>query len=135
MAKGFQRDVLRKQQLENFTRELVRRYSAQCELCGARKTKLTVFEVPPVSTEINIEHCILLCETCLQQISHPKLRNIDHWRCLATAVWSEHLAAQVMAVMLTRYFAKEYDWAANLEDTLYLSPEADQWLSEIESFV
>lgn len=113
-----------------FGKELTRRSGAACELCEARGVRLAVFEVPPVPEEPDIDHCVFLCETCSDQIEHPKKRDPDHWRCLGKAIWSNEPAVQALAVRLLRDLNSE--WSAELLETLYLDPAVDAWVEQME---
>ncbi len=131
MAKGLDKHRQRLDALSAFGKDLARRAKSHCEMCGASGTKLQTHEVPPVPTEPEFEHCILLCETCKEQLDHPKRLHPDHWRCLNTAVWSEVPAVQVMAVSTLKQLTDQ-PWATELEEQLYLSPEVQQWLARLD---
>lgn len=104
------------------------RSDAHCELCSASEEQgatLAVFEVPPV-TEVDVDHCVLLCDTCRKQIEDPGLVDPNHWRCLNDSMWSQVPAVQVMAWrMLTRLRAE--GWPQDLLDMLYLDESVLQW--------
>lgn len=46
------------------------RSDSRCELCGATD-HLDMYEVPPVSDR-STDHCVLVCETCREQIDNPE---------------------------------------------------------------
>ena len=100
-------------------------------MCGASHTPLFIHEVPPVAVEPRFDHCILVCETCKQQLDNPRKLDPDHWHSLSTAVWSEVPAVQVMAVFTLKRLA-DIPWAAELQEQLYLTPEIEAWLAEID---
>jgi protein PhnA len=131
MAKGLDKHRQRLDALNAFGKDLARRARSQCEMCGASGTSLQIHEVPPVGVEPDYGHCILLCETCKDQLDNPKRMEPDHWRCLNTAVWSEVPAVQVMAVATLRRLADQ-PWANELEEQLYLSPEVEKWLAALD---
>lgn len=131
MAKGLDKHRARLEALNTFGKDLARRAKSQCEMCGAAGTSLQIHEVPPVASEPQYDHCILLCETCKEQLDNPKRLQPDHWRCLNTAVWSEVPAVQVMAVATLKKL-RDQPWAGELEEQLYLSPEVEQWLDSID---
>ena len=131
MAKGLDKHRARLDALNTFGKDLARRAKSQCELCGAAGTKLQIHEVPPVASEPEFDHCILLCESCKEQLDNPKRMDPDHWRCLNSAVWSEVPAVQVMAVSTLRRLSDQ-PWAGELEEQLYLSPEVEEWLGKVE---
>ncbi|GAA3920665.1 phnA protein [Litoribacillus peritrichatus] len=130
MSKGSEKHKQRNDAISYFGKDLVRRSGSHCELCNAHGTKLIIHEVPPVPREPDFDHCIFICETCSGQIDKPKTVNPDHWRCLNTSAWSQVPAVQVMSVIMLDRLASE-DWAVELKDQLYLSPEIQNWLEDI----
>ena len=103
---------------------LKQRSESTCELCRATEN-LSVYEVPPNSTGA-VEDCVLLCETCREQIDNPDKTDPNHWRCLNDSMWSQVPAVQVMAWrMLTRLSAE--GWPQELLDMLYLDDEILSW--------
>ncbi len=128
MAKGYDQHRERLEALSSLGRELVRRSGAKCELCSAAGVKLNIFEVPPAPDEPDIDHCIHICDICQNQIAAPKTMNLDHWRCLYEAVWSEVPAVQVMALRLAKRLGENEAWAASLVDEVYLTEETQAWL-------
>ena len=103
---------------------LYARSHSACELCGANEN-LGVYEVPPDSNG-SADECVLLCETCREQIENPDKVDINHWRCLNDSMWSQTPAVQVMAWrMLTRLSAE--GWPQELLDMLYLDDATLAW--------
>jgi protein PhnA len=103
---------------------LLSRSENKCELCGATAT-LQVYEVPP-QDQTNADNCIMVCNTCLQQIDKKAALNQTHWKCLNESMWSEATAVQVVAWrMLNRL--KSESWAADLLDMLYLDDNKLAW--------
>ncbi|TAJ10737.1 PhnA protein [Marinilabiliaceae bacterium JC017] len=108
----------------NVEKELLARSESKCELCGATDD-LKVYEVPPASGE-GADQCVLVCETCREQIEEPEKVDANHWRCLNDSMWSTVPAVQVMAWrMLTRLSAE--GWPQDLLDMLYLDEETMAW--------
>ncbi len=104
--------------------ELQTRSESKCELCSATN-ELSVYEIPPVK-DAGADECILLCETCKDQINHPENIDVNHWRCLNDSMWSQIPAVQVMAWrMLTRLSAE--GWPQDLLDMLYLEDDVLNW--------
>lgn len=69
-----------------------------------------------------------ICEVCDAQINGTPEPN--HWRCLASSMWSEDAATQVLAArMLTRL--GDQGWAGDLLDQLYLDDETRAWADNI----
>ncbi|MFY9151836.1 MAG: PhnA domain-containing protein [Prolixibacteraceae bacterium] len=105
-------------------KEMLARSGSKCELCGATD-ELKVYEIPPTSNG-KAEECVLVCETCLDQIENPEKMDANHWRCLNDSMWSTVPAVQVMAWrMLNRLRAES--WPNDLLDMLYLDEEALAW--------
>ena len=129
MAKGLDKHKARLDALSLFGKDLTRRAGSCCELCDASGTKLNIFEVPPVPSEPEFEHCIFICDTCSTQIDNPKRRDSDHWRCLNKSAWSQVLPVQVMAVHMLDQL-QDCEWAKDLREMLYLEPEVQAWLDK-----
>lgn len=71
---------------------------------------------------------VSLCATCADQIAGTP--EPEHWRCLASTMWSEDHATQVMAArMLTRL--SEHDWARDLADQLWLDDDTRAWADNV----
>ncbi len=103
---------------------LLTRSGSKCELCGATGS-LGVYEVPPDS-ENDADKCVLICESCREQIEQPERVDANHWRCLNDSMWSQVPAVQVIAWrMLTRLSAE--GWPQELLDMLYLDDEILTW--------
>lgn len=131
MSKGHERHQERHHGLSLFGKDLVRRSSSHCELCGAHGVKLSIYEVSPVPPAPDFEHCTMICDVCLEQINKPKLRNNNHWRCLNQPIWSETIAVKVLAIAMLQKIAEEERWAVELLEQLYLQPEEQAWLEKI----
>ena len=100
------------------------RSESKCELCGATEN-LGVYKVPP-SSNGNADQCVLICETCREQIENPEKMDTHHWRCLNESMWSQVPAVQVMAWRMLRRLSTE-GWAQGLLDMLYLDEETQAW--------
>jgi protein PhnA len=100
------------------------RSESKCELCGATEG-LEVYAVPPTSTG-GVDECVLICNSCREQIENPDRVDVHHWRCLNDSMWSQVPAVQVMAWrMLTRLSGE--GWPQELLDMLYLDEETLAW--------
>lgn len=65
-----------------------------------------------------------LCAICADQISGTP--DPDHWRCLASSMWSGDPATQVLAArMLARL--SDHDWARDLAGQLWLDDDTRAW--------
>ena len=107
--------------------ELQARSESKCELCSAKES-LAVYEVPPASNG-SADKCILICDTCRDQINNPDHVDVNHWRCLNDSMWSQVPAVQVMAWrMLNRLQAE--GWPQDLLDILYLEDDVIRWAQE-----
>ncbi len=75
---------------------------------------------------------VLICALCAAQIAGSPDPN--HWRGLATAMWSEDPALQVIAArMLVRLSGEP--WARDLSDQLYLDDDTRAWAENVGSSV
>ena len=100
------------------------RSESKCELCAATED-LGVYEVPP-SSNSSADQCVLICETCREQIENPEKIDAHHWRCLNESMWSQVPAVQVMAWRMLKRLSTE-GWAQGLLDMLYLDEETQAW--------
>jgi len=100
------------------------RSQSKCELCSATDN-LTVYQVPPGS-DGGADTCVLICQTCHDQIENPEKVDIHHWRCLNESMWSQIPAVQVMAWRMLKRLSSEA-WASDLLDMLYLDDETLAW--------
>ncbi len=105
--------------------ELLKRGEHKCELCSA-SDELGVFEVPPGS-DGSVAQCVLICETCKDQIDHPDKIDVHHWRALNDAMWSTHPPVQVMAWRMLTHLSSREGWARDLLDMLYLDEQTLTW--------
>ncbi|WP_261844330.1 phnA protein [Aliamphritea ceti] len=118
--------------LSMFGKDLVRRCSAHCELCDAQGVKLSVYEVPPVLTEPDYDHCIMICGTCQKQIMRPRLIDHNHWRCLNNSIWSEVVPVKMLSVAMLRYINQQHAWPGALLEQVYLDNDEEKWIEQIE---
>ena len=105
-------------------KEIQARSGSKCEFCGATDD-LKVYEVPPTSNG-KVDECVLVCNTCLEQIENPEKMDANHWRCLNDSMWSPVPAVQVMAWRLLHRLSAE-GWSHDLLDMLYLDEETMAW--------
>jgi len=100
------------------------RSESRCELCSATEN-LGAYEIPP-SSDGSADQCVLICETCREQVEDSEKTDANHWRCLNDSMWSQIPAVQVMAWrMLTRLRGE--GWPQDLLDMLYLDDETLTW--------
>ncbi len=101
-------------------KKLKDRSDSKCELCD-NEHDLQVFNVAPNEVEI-LEHSILACKTCVDQIENPEHMDVTHWHCLNDSMWNENLPVQIVAWrMLTRL--KKTD----LVEMMYFDEDALAW--------
>lgn len=94
-----------------------------CPLCGA-EAALHAFPVPGGPEGASVE----ICATCAEQIEGTP--EPEHWRGLASAMWSEEPAVQVLAArMLSRLSAEP--WARDLADQLWLDDDMRAWVENV----
>lgn len=105
-------------------KEIQARSGSKCELCSATD-HLKVYEVPP-AYNAKADQCVLICETCLEQIENQEKMDANHWRCLNDSMWSPVPAVQVMAWRMLHRLNSE-DWSRDLLDMLYLDEETLTW--------
>ena len=79
MAKGREQHQARMSELNSFGKDLAKRCKSKCELCGA-STSLSIFEVTPVD-EPDFDKCVMICETCREQLEDSKNIAVNHWYC------------------------------------------------------
>jgi protein PhnA len=104
--------------------QLHARSHSQCELCAATDN-LGVYEVPP-NSQGGVDDCLLICETCREQIETPEKMDANHWRCLNDSMWTQVPAVQVMAWRLLQRLRAE-GWPQDLLDMLYLDEDTLTW--------
>lgn len=128
MAKGYEVNKKRQEELNLLGRELARRSGSKCELCTASGTKLNVFEIPPVSGEPDSGKCVFICDTCLSGIFEPAKLN-EHWRCLNDCIWSEVKPVKVLSFIILKKISSKSTWAGDIIDEVYLDEEDEEWIS------
>jgi protein PhnA len=128
MAKGYEVNKKRQEELDLLGRELTRRSGSKCELCLASGTKLNVFEIPPSSGEPDSERCVFICGTCLSGIFEPVKLN-DHWRCLNEAIWSEVKSVKILSLIILKKISSKNSWAGDIIEEVYLDEDDEEWVS------
>ncbi|MGJ8625957.1 MAG: alkylphosphonate utilization protein [Sulfitobacter sp.] len=93
-----------------------------CPLCTTPDTPLITTPVPggPVDASADI------CGICADQLDNP---NPDHFRGLASTMWSEDPAIQVLAARTLSKIAEP--WANDLADQLYLDDDTRAWADNV----
>ena len=91
-----------------------------CALCSS-DAPLIAYPVPGGPEEATAH----ICATCAEQIDGTP--DPDHWRCLASSMWSEDPATQVLAARMLARLAPEHGWAQDLADQLWLDDDTRAW--------
>ncbi len=110
-------------------KELQERSGATCELCTATN-QLSTYIVPPKAGN-NAEECVLVCQTCLEQIENPDKVDANHWRCLNDSMWNTEPAVQVVVYRMLHQLRHE-GWPADLLDMMYMEDETTAWAKALE---
>lgn len=131
MVRGFEKNQQRLQALATLGKDLARRARSKCELCTSSGVKFICREIQPVPEEPDLNHCLLICDQCDQQLDKKGRPDEKYWRCLETSAWKELPVIQVTAVRLLRSIGVA--WTEQLLDQLYLWPETESWLAENKS--
>ncbi len=97
----------------------------QCELSQATDN-LVVYPVPPESDENDADKCILVSQTCYDQLTGAAEVDPNHWRCLSESMWSTVPAVQVVAYRQLHALSSE-TWAQDNLDMLYLEDDVKAW--------
>jgi len=94
-----------------------------CPLCAA-DTPLAPFDVAGGPSQASVS----ICEICAAQIDGTP--DPTHWRGLATAMWDETPAVQVLAARMLKRLSAEA-WAQDLAEQLYLDEETQAWADNV----
>lgn len=109
---------------------LMERSGSKCELCSSA-SNVSVYEVPP-TTDGSDDKCLVVCDSCLEQINDPSKMDTNHWHCLNESMWSEVPAVQVMAWRILKRLNAE-GWAQDLLEQIYLDEETQAWAESDDS--
>lgn len=109
--------------------ELINRSQSKCEFCHSTDS-LNPYQVSPKLEDIP-QNQIAICQNCNNQISEITDIDVNHWRCLNEAIWSEVDAVKVVSYrMLNRL--KDHDWASDLLGMMYLEEATLEWAEHKE---
>lgn len=103
---------------------LEERSASSCELCTG-KVDLVVHTVSP-HTDESMDHSVMICQTCDNQLLNPNTADANHWRCLNDSMWSTEPPVQVLAYRMLHALRQE-GWPAELLDIMYLDEETLRW--------
>ena len=98
--------------------------TSQCELCSSTEG-LNSFELESKNKK-GAEAAVLLCEKCHSAISSDDYTDINHWRGLNEAIWSEFTPVKVLSYRVLHALKAE-GWAMDLIEQIYLDEEDLDW--------
>ncbi|PZD79605.1 alkylphosphonate utilization protein [Mesonia sp. K7] len=107
--------------------QLMQRAHNACELCQS-KEQLEVYQVPP-REEKTVDHSVLVCQICYEQLNDTEKVDANHWRCLNDSMWSETPAVKVVAYRMLHHLKNE-GWPQDLLEMMYLEDETLAWAKE-----
>ena len=132
MAKGYDQHMERKNKVNSFGRELTRRAKSKCELCEATGVSLSIFEVPPVKEEPEVERCIFICDECRDKLERIRKAKENDFRFLSNSMWSEVDMVRALSIVLLKEMSKKYSWAEVILDDLYIDEATEELIQTIE---
>ncbi len=132
MAKGYDQHMERKNKVSSFGKELTRRAKSKCELCEATGVSLSVFEVPPVKEEPEVERCIFICDECRDKLERIKKAKENDFRFLTNSVWSEVDMVRAVSIVLLKEMSKKYSWAEQVLEDLYIDEATEELIATID---
>lgn len=97
----------------------------KCELCASQDS-LSVYNVPPNTSNDTQDNSILACSKCLTDVENPESADVNHWRCLNDSMWSEFTPVKVVAYRML-YNLRNEGWTQDLLDMMYLEDEDIKW--------
>ncbi len=98
-----------------------------CELCEANGTTIA-FDLGECPLPAD-ERRLCVCSVCEAHLTRKMLAPNDHWRALATAIWSEFDSVKAAAKLILQTL-RPLPWAQDLEDQIYLPDEVISWLDQ-----
>lgn len=132
MAKGYDQHIERKNKVNSFGKELTRRAKSKCELCETTGVSLSVFEVPPVKDEPEVERCIFICDECKNKLKRVKKAKENDFRFLTNSIWSEVDMVRALSIKFLTEMAAKYSWAELVLDDLYIDESTEELIKTIE---
>lgn len=105
-------------------KELEDRSGKACELCASQES-LVIYEVPDSPKDVK-DTSILVCSTCVTQLTDEDQIEANHWRCLNDSMWSPVPAVQVVAYRMLNQL-KSQGWPVDLLEMMYLEDETKAW--------
>jgi len=110
-------------------RELKKRSNGKCELCSAEE-HLGVHTVSPYK-DTTLEHSVILCSKCTEQIVDSSKLNVNHWRLLNDSIWHELDAIKVLSYRILHALKETgAGWAEDLQDMMYMDEPTTEWAND-----
>lgn len=97
----------------------------QCELTQSTDN-LVIYALPPDCDEKDADRCILVSQSCHDQLTGASATDANQWRGLNESMWSTVPAVQVVAYRQLRSLSAE-PWAQDCLDMLYLADDVKAW--------
>ncbi len=129
MAKGYDINKKRQEELAGLGKTLTRRSGSRCELCDASGVPLYILEVPPSSVEPEAQWAIFVCSVCMEQIIDFKKMEAEHWRSLGEKIWSDVFPVKIMSHRILRKLACDHHWVSDILENAYLDDEEENTVS------
>lgn len=107
--------------------ELNERSSNQCELCQSNDN-LEGYLIEP-NRNMGGSDYVNLCGTCNSILKEDVSTNINHWRCLNDAIWSEVDVVKVLSYRILKQIVAE-GWPQDLLDMMYFEDELLKWANQ-----
>ncbi|MGB0851230.1 MAG: PhnA domain-containing protein, partial [Bacteroidia bacterium] len=98
-----------------------------CEMCASKKG-LTVYTVSPKDGK-SADDCVMVCETCDDQLKNSENVDANHWRCLNDSMWAEANAVKVVAWRMLNSL-KDEGWPVDLLDMMYMDDDTSTWAKD-----
>lgn len=99
----------------------------QCELC-ASTDNLTTFTLESKSKK-GADANVTVCSVCSTSLKENDYSDVNHWRGLNEAIWSEQTSVKVLSYRVLSHLHSE-PWAIDLMDQVYLEDEDLAWAKE-----
>jgi protein PhnA len=127
MAKWTGKSKVRKNNVAEFGKEMVRRSKSTCELCMESGRSLSIYEVGKTEDDPEFDRCIHICDECKGTIKKLDKASENDLRFLSNAVWSETNTVKAAALHIISEVHGRYSWIDDLLDEVYI----DEDLKEI----
>jgi protein PhnA len=101
-----------------------------CEICDSTGQAFVSYTIPP-KKGLEPGECVLLCDLCYENIQNFDTVDVNYWRCMSKSIWSNLSSVKVLCMHLLK--KTNTDWSRDLADQIWLEPEEEQWLEEINN--